>query len=102
MKKDMNDLEARQQLLVILMEECAELQQACAKLLRRGIMYDSSDKYVTELKEEAGDVYAMLELLHEWDVVSLFEMEERRKVKFEKLAKWSDLIDESDVGEINE
>ena len=88
----MNKIDERQQLLVILAEECAELQQACMKVLRTGILYDSNDKYVQSLKEEAGDVYTMLELLHEWDVVSWTELDERREKKLNKLSEWSDLL----------
>ena len=93
--KDMRDLDARQQLLVILMEECGELIQACSKALRRGELYEHSDSE-TELKKEVGDVYAMLELLVEWDVLSWTEIENRRDIKRMKLSRWSDLIGESE------
>ena len=94
-RKQMNSLDARQQLLVITMEECAELIQACSKCLRRGELYEHSDSE-TELKKEVGDVYAMLELLAEWDVLSWTEIENRRDVKRRKLSRWSDLIDDSE------
>ena len=94
--KQMKSLDARQQLLVITMEECGELIQACSKALRRGELYEHSDSE-TELKKEAGDVYAMLELLVEWDVLSWTEIENRRDVKRRKLSKWSDLIGESET-----
>ena len=87
----MNKLEGRQQLLVITMEECGELIQACSKALRRGELYENSDSQ-QNLKEEVGDVYTMLDLLVEWDVLSWDEIEERRNIKREKLKKWSDLI----------
>ena len=93
--KQMNSLDARQQLLVITMEECAELIQACSKCLRRGELYEHSDSE-TELKKEVGDVYAMLELLVEWDVLSWTEIENRRDVKRMKLSRWSDLIGEGE------
>ena len=86
---EMNKIDARQQLLVILMEECGELIQECSKNLRRGELYDRED-----FKNEVGDVYAMINLLHEWDVISWSEIEEREKVKREKLKKWSDLIND--------
>lgn len=88
----MKTLDARQQLLVVTMEECGELIQACSKLLRRATLYDEDNKYVDNLKEELGDVYTMLHLMVEWDVVSWTEMEERMQVKREKLSKWSELI----------
>ena len=93
--KQMKSLDARQQLLVITMEECGELIQACSKALRRGELYEYSDSE-TELKKEVGDVYAMLELLVEWDVLSWTEIENRRDIKRMKLSRWSDLIGESE------
>ena len=89
---EMNSLDARQQLLVILMEECGELIQECSKNLRRGELFDRED-----FKNEVGDVYAMINLLHEWDVISWDEIEERERVKRKKLSKWSDLIGESET-----
>ena len=88
---EMKKLDARQQLLVILMEECGELIQECSKNLRRSELFDTTD-----LKKEVGDVYAMIELLVEWDVLSWDEIENRRDEKRRKLSKWSDLIGESE------
>ena len=91
---EMTPLDARQQLLVILMEECGELIQECSKNLRRGELFDRED-----FKNEVGDVYTMIDLLHEWDVISWDEIEKRREVKRKKLSKWSDLINDSDAEE---
>ena len=96
--KQMKSLDARQQLLVITMEECGELIQACSKALRRGELFQYSDSE-SELIKEAGDVYTMLDLLHEWDVLSWNDMEERREIKRQKLSRWSDLINETDLQE---
>ena len=90
--KQMNALDARQQLLIVTMEECGELIQSCSKLLRRATLYDEDCKYVNNLKEELGDVYTMISLMTEWDVVSWTEIEERMKLKRKKLSKWSELI----------
>ena len=57
----MKELDTRQQLLVVTMEECGELVQSCSKLLRRAELY-SDGEYVQNLKEELGDVYAMIDL----------------------------------------
>ena len=89
--RDMKKLDARQQLLVITMEECAELIFACSKALRRGELYENSDSD-QKLTEEAGDVYAMIDLLVEWDVLSWEDIEKQRNKKRERLEKWSDLI----------
>lgn len=76
-----------QELMVLTMEECGELIQACSKSLRK-------DNYRTNqnLKEELGDVYTMIQLMHELDIVSWEELDERVKVKRKKLKTWSRLI----------
>ena len=86
----MKKLDARQELLVITMEECGELVQSCSKLLRRQELYSDSE-YVQNLKEEIGDVYTMIDLMVEWDVLSWEEIEQRRNFKRKKLSKWSEL-----------
>lgn len=88
----MKKLCERQQLLVVTAEECGELVQACSKLLRRRELYGDGE-YVENLKDELGDVYTMIDLMVEWDVVSWTELEDRREVKRKKLSKWSDLVD---------
>ena len=76
-----------QELMTITMEECGELIQQCSKAIRCDNYYDNS-----ELLEEVADVYTMLELMHEYDLVSWNDIEERVKIKKEKLKKWSDLL----------
>ena len=83
----MNKLEGRQQLLVITMEECGELIQACSKALRKQDLFGQQN-----LKDEIGDVYAMINLLVEHDVVSWTDLEERVNYKKIKLKQWSDII----------
>ena len=82
-------LDTLQQLMIITMEECGELIQRCSKCLRKNEYYD--DK---KLLEEVGDVYTMIELMHEYDLVSWDEIEERVIIKKDKLKKWSNLIGE--------
>tara|TARA_B100001057_G_scaffold462608_1_gene515739 strand:+ start:388 stop:876 length:489 start_codon:yes stop_codon:yes gene_type:complete len=89
---DMRKLDARQELMVILMEECGELIQEASKNLRRGELFNNK-----KFKDEVGDVYTMIDLLHEWDVVSWDEIEKRREVKRKKLSEWSDLISDDEV-----
>jgi NTP pyrophosphatase (non-canonical NTP hydrolase) len=78
------------QLMVITMEECGELVQACSKAIRKD-NHRSNDL----LKEEIGDVYAMIQLMTEFDIVSWDELDERVKVKRKKLSKWSELVKEN-------
>ena len=79
-------------MLVITMEECGELVQACSKAIRK-----DNHRENQLLKEEIGDVYAMLQLLVKFDIVSWEELDERVKVKNKKLSKWSELIDEEEI-----
>ena len=76
-----------QELLIITMEECGELIQECSKSIRKKHYYGNE-----RLTEEVGDVMCMIELLHSYDLISFDEVEERTKVKKEKLKKWSNLI----------
>lgn len=81
--KNQKDLD---ELLVITMEECSELIQVASKAIRCGTYYDND-----KLTEEVGDVLTMIDLLHEYDLVSWNDLDERKKVKLEKLKKWSNL-----------
>ena len=80
-----------EELMVITMEECGELVQACSKAIRRGEMFKNSDSEVT-FKEECGDVFCMLELLVENGFVTWQEIANRSEIKREKLKKWSNLL----------
>ena len=84
----MQELDARQQLMVITMEECGELQQVCSKILRQATI----EKKRQQLVEELGDVLCMIGLMQEHDLVSWQELEDRAEVKRAKLSKWSDLV----------
>ena len=77
-----------QELLTITMEECGELVHACSKAIRCDDYHDNK-----KLIEEAGDVMCMLELLHEYDLISWNDVDKRIKVKKEKLKKWSSLYE---------
>lgn len=84
-----------EELMVITMEECGELVQACSKAIRRGEMFKNSDSEV-KFKEECGDVFCMLELLVENGFVTWQEIANRSEVKRNKLKKWSKLIDDAE------
>jgi NTP pyrophosphatase (non-canonical NTP hydrolase) len=84
-------MDAKTQLMVIMMEECGELIQACSKALRKDDFIDNQN-----LTEEIGDVYTMMEIMHDFDLFSWNDVDERVK---EKLSKWSNLIEEWEVEE---
>jgi NTP pyrophosphatase (non-canonical NTP hydrolase) len=81
----MKKLCKKQQLFVITMEECGELAQVCSKALRKR----TTD--LQNLKDEIGDVYAMIDLMTEKGIVSWSEIHDRAREKRSKLAIWSDL-----------
>ena len=56
--------DATTQLLVLPMEECGELVQACSKAMRK----NNTD--IDLLKEEIGDVYCMIQLCMEHGIVN--------------------------------
>ena len=87
-------MDARTQLMVIMMEECGELIQACSKALRKDDFIDNQN-----LMEEIGDVYTMMEIMHDFDLFSWNDVDERVKLKRKKLSKWSNLIEEWEVEE---
>ena len=78
-----------QELLTITMEECGELIQACSKAIR-------CDKYYNNEKliEEIGDVQCMIDLIRQYDLVSLEEINNQVNLKEKKLKKWSSLIED--------
>jgi len=85
-------MDARTQLMVIMMEECGELIQACSKALRKNDFDDNQN-----LMEEVGDVFTMMEIMHDFDLFSWSDVDERVRVKRKKLSKWSNLIEEWEV-----
>ena len=77
-----------QELLTITMEECGELIQACSKAIRCDDFHNNQ-----KLIEEIGDVQCMIDLIHEYDLVSLDEINSQVGVKKQKLKKWSKLYE---------
>ena len=56
----------REEALVITMEECGELIQACSKVIRT----KEDTKYVRNLQDEIGDVMCMIDLLVQNNLVN--------------------------------
>ena len=75
--------------MTITAEECGELTQVCMKILRRG---EIDQEMRTKLIEEVGDVMCMIDLMHEHDIFSFTDVEERIDIKKDKLRVWSDLV----------
>jgi len=86
MGRERSESEYRSELLVILMEECAEVQQACSKVLRYG-----DQKNINDLISEVGDLQCMIQLLASNLDISEQEMYKAIHNKRKKLVKWSNL-----------
>ena len=72
--------------LIITMEECGELTQACSKVIRTEGM---KEKYLQNLKDEVGDIMACISLLKAHGFVTEEEINERVSYKINKVRKWS-------------
>lgn len=75
------------ELLVILMEECAEVTQAAAKLIRFG-RENSGIPNTTELGGEIGDVETVVRLVLEAGLVSRGSIAQGVMRKYERLARF--------------
>ena len=76
----------------ILQEECAEVIQAVSKISRFGLDNFKPGKPKTNrqhLEEELGDMMAMIDILHNMDIVSWTTIDRAAEAKREKLKKWS-------------
>lgn len=75
----------KHELLTIIMEECAEIQVECSKMLR----FNSDSK---KLEEEIGDLLCMLDMMYDWDMLDWDKIEKQIPRKRKKLEKWSNLF----------
>ena len=82
-------MKKHEEMLVITMEECGELTQACSKVIRT----KDDTKYVRKMQDEIGDVMLMIEILKNNGYVTDKQIEDRMKEKKKKLMKWSLLFD---------
>jgi NTP pyrophosphatase (non-canonical NTP hydrolase) len=73
--------------LTILMEECGEVIQACAKIIRFGASPDN----VRQLVQEIGDVYCLTDIMQRMDLISYTDIEAASNAKYEKLKRFSNL-----------
>ena len=81
-----NKLTKLSELMVITMEECGELIQACSKAIR------CNDYNNDTLKEEIGDVMCMIELIKSNGLITQREIDNQIQTKRIKLMKWSSLL----------
>ena len=81
-----NKLTKLSELMVITMEECGELIQACSKAIC------CNDYHNDSLKEEVGDVMCMIELIKSNGLITQREIDNQIQTKRMKLMKWSKLL----------
>jgi NTP pyrophosphatase (non-canonical NTP hydrolase) len=82
-------MDRKHELLTITMEECAEVIQQCSKVIRFGETYENLEK----LEKELGDLYCMMNLLQEEDMVSWTKIDEQSQKKVDKLKIYSTLYE---------
>ena len=85
-------MKKREEMLVITMEECGELIQACSKVIRT----KGKTKYLRNLQDEIGDVMTMIEIMKMSGLVTDEQITDRMKEKKEKLMQWSMLFSDED------
>lgn len=81
----------REELLIILMEECAEVTQEASKLIR----FENND--YDRIEKEIGDVLCMIELMCKSDMIDASILMDHIEAKKEKLKHWSSLHIDSNV-----
>ena len=80
-------MEKLTELMIITMEECGELTQACSKVLRT----DFKDHALQDLKQEVADVVCMIELMKKNGLVNDSDIVQGIQRKMEKLEIYSNL-----------
>ena len=80
-------MEKLTELMIITMEECGELTQACSKVLRT----DFKDHAFQDLKQEVADVVCMIELMKKNGLVDDSDIVQGIQNKMEKLEIYSNL-----------
>ena len=81
-KNEMKELDARQQLMVLTMEECGELIEACSKAIRCEDYVDNE-----RMIEEVGDVLFMVDMIMDRGLISSDDISKRMVVKKEKICQ---------------
>lgn len=75
--------------LIILAEECAEVQQVISKILRFG----PEEANIKNLEEEIGDIIAMMTIISHHGIIDSDMVMNRVPIKLKKLKKYSNIKD---------
>ena len=76
----------KDELMTITMEECGEVIQACSKVMRF-----PGEQSTEMLKKELGDLYCMIEIMIEKQMLTSTDLVQGSKAKRDKLKVWSNL-----------
>lgn len=76
----------KDELMTITMEECGEVIQACSKVMRF-----PGEQSTEMLKKELGDLYCMIEIMIEKQMLTYTDLMKGSKAKRDKLKVWSNL-----------
>ncbi len=76
----------KDELMTITMEECGEVIQACSKVIRF-----PGEQSTEMLKKELGDLYCMIEIMIEKQMLTYTDLVQGSKAKRDKLKVWSNL-----------
>ena len=80
-------LDYETELLVITMEECGEMIEACSKAIRCEDYVDND-----RLIEEVGDVLCMIDIMVDMGLLRERDLNNRIQLKKMKLLQWSNLL----------
>ena len=83
----------RREALILTMEECGELIQACSKVIRTMKDDEVDEVWLKKLQDEVGDVSCMVDILFMTGLVSRDQIDGRKKVKKRKLCKWTTIFE---------
>ena len=75
----------RDEILVILMEECSEVIQEASKLIR----FDDTDQ--DRIEKEIGDLICMIEILGQKGIIDTSVLIDHMNAKRDKLKTWSNI-----------
>ena len=88
-----NNMDKETELMIITMEECGELTQACSKVLRT--RYE--EHALIDLTKEIGDVMCMIDLIVQNNYIDENDIKICARKKREKLKIWSNLIEKENA-----
>jgi NADH pyrophosphatase NudC (nudix superfamily) len=85
----------RHEVLVLLMEECAEVIQECSKCIRGGFQFkatSTNELFLDRLKKELVDLKLIITTFDDLEPTSQEQFDKWTREKLEKLSRWTDVF----------